>query len=139
MGGIQDQGFEDRRARLVAETTLEGRELGASYRAANPEGVRRFMAIEARNQPPPTRQALREPMTLERLETIRVPTLLVSGDEDVFAPPSHMRMMADRIEGARLEVIAGAGHCAYWEQPGAWNRIVIDFLHEVGRLEAKNL
>ena len=139
MGGIQDSGFEDRRARLVAETSVEERELGATYRAGDPEGVRRFLAIEAQNQPPPMRQSLREPMTLERLESIRVPTLFLSGDEDVFAPPPLMRMMADRVEGARLEVIAGAGHCAYWEQPDAWNRSVIGFLKEFASPQAKDL
>jgi pimeloyl-ACP methyl ester carboxylesterase len=38
-----------------------------------------------------------------------------------------MRQMADRIPGCAFEVIEGAGHCAYWEQPDAWNRIVIEF------------
>jgi pimeloyl-ACP methyl ester carboxylesterase len=73
------------------------------------------------------------------LKAVRVPTLFVSGNEDVFAPPSLMQKMTDRVEGARLEVIDGAGHCAYWERPDAWNRIVIGFLNEIGGLATQNL
>ena len=127
MGGVVD--FEAERARIVATTALEDRELGRTYRAANPEGVARFMAIEHHNDPPPTRQSLRAPMTLSRLEGMRVPTLMVSSDEDVFAPPPLMQQMADRIPGCQFAVIEGAGHCAYWEQPAAWNALVIGFIN----------
>lgn len=128
MGAVVD--FEAERARIVATIPLEDRELGPTYRANNPEGARRFMEIEHSNNPPPTRQKLRAPMTLSRLENMRVPTLMISSDEDVFAPPPLMQQMADRIPNCRFEVIAGAGHCAYWEQPDAWNRLVIGFVGE---------
>ena len=128
MGGISDAGFEDNRARVVAQMSLVEREIGPVYRANNPDGVRRFLEIEAQNQPPPTRQALRQPMTLASLEAINVPTLIVSSDEDVFAPPPLMGQMAERIPDCRFEVISGAGHSAYWEKPDDWNRIVLDFL-----------
>lgn len=131
MGAVVD--FEAERARIVATTALEDRELGRTYRATNPEGVRRFMEIEHHNDPPATRQSLRAPMTLSRLEGMRVPTLMISSDEDVFAPPPLMRQMADRIPGCKFEVIEGAGHCAYWEQPDAWNRLVIGFMSLVVR------
>jgi pimeloyl-ACP methyl ester carboxylesterase len=36
--------------------------------------------------------------------------------------------MAGRIPGCDFAVIAGAGHCAYWERPAEWNRAVVDFL-----------
>mgnify|MGYP003693534917 FL=1 len=36
--------------------------------------------------------------------------------------------MAGKIPGARLEVIAGAGHSANLDQPEAFNRALGDFL-----------
>ena len=42
----------------------------------------------------------------------------------------HDRYPADTIPNARFEVIAGAGHSAYWEQPDRWNNIVLNFLKE---------
>ena len=128
MGGIREIAAE--RASVVAGRSVEERELGDSYRAANPEGVRRWLAIEHGNDPPPARQQLRQPITFERLEGMRVPTLLVSSTEDVFAPPPAMRRMADRIPGCFFEVVEGAGHCTYWEQPEEWARIVTGFLRK---------
>ncbi|HWO72202.1 MAG TPA: alpha/beta hydrolase [Dehalococcoidia bacterium] len=135
-GGLSDPEFTALRARYVpADVSLrpvEERELGATYRATNPEGVRRFLAMESHSyRGEGARQALRVPLTLERIARISVPTLLVAGEEDVLAPPPVMRAIAERIPGCRFEVIAGAGHCAYWEQPQVWNRVVIDFLKTV--------
>jgi 2-succinyl-6-hydroxy-2,4-cyclohexadiene-1-carboxylate synthase len=59
---------------------------------------------------------------------MRVPTLIIAGDEDAYAPPPVMQAFAERIPDAEFRVIAGAGHSAYWEKPGAWNETVRDFL-----------
>jgi len=135
-GGISDPEFTALRDRLVPADVrtrpVEERELGATYRAANPEGVRRFLAMESHSyRGDGARQALRAPLTWERVARISVPAMLVAGEEDVLAPPPVMRAIAEHIPGCRFEVIPGAGHCAYWEQPAAWNRVVIDFLTAV--------
>jgi len=36
--------------------------------------------------------------------------------------------MAKKIAGARLEVIVGASHSANLDQPGAFDRVLLDFL-----------
>ena len=36
--------------------------------------------------------------------------------------------MAKKIPGARLEVIAGAGHAANLDRPEAFNRVLLGFL-----------
>jgi pimeloyl-ACP methyl ester carboxylesterase len=46
------------------------------------------------------------------LPSIRVPTLLLHGSEDEVVPVEVARYMAERIPGARLLEIAGAGHLA---------------------------
>lgn len=48
---------------------------------------------------------------------IQCPTLLVTGDEDVVAPPQTVRAMADRIKGAKVEVLRGCGHWTPVEKP----------------------
>ncbi len=62
------------------------------------------------------------------IERIAVPTLVVTGDEDTVYPPATAEAMARRIPGARLAVIAGAGHVSNLEQPEAFNGTVLGFL-----------
>lgn len=64
------------------------------------------------------------------LEKIAVPTHIVVGDEDQLTPPQMSRQMAERIPGARLTVIDGAGHLSNIEQPDKFNRAVLAFLLE---------
>lgn len=51
------------------------------------------------------------------LADLRVPTLLVWGGEDRVVPPECGAAYAARIPGARLEVVAGAGHLVEFEEP----------------------
>ena len=62
------------------------------------------------------------------LESIRVPTHIVVGDEDTLTPPALSRTMASRIPGARLTIINGAGHLSNIEQPEAFNKAALAFL-----------
>jgi pimeloyl-ACP methyl ester carboxylesterase len=64
---------------------------------------------------------------IDGLPGIRVPTLIIVGDQDqpFLAPCEYM---AKKIPGARLEVIRGAGHSSNLDQPGAFNRVLLDFL-----------
>jgi 3-oxoadipate enol-lactonase len=48
---------------------------------------------------------------------IECPTLLVTGDEDIVAPPQAVRMMGERIIGSRVEVLRGCGHWTPVEKP----------------------
>lgn len=52
------------------------------------------------------------------LASVRAPTLVVSGAEDVAAPPSVGARTARAIPGARLTVIRAASHFAHYERPG---------------------
>lgn len=62
------------------------------------------------------------------IENIRVPTLIVAGDEDKVYPPELARGMAQRIPGAELATMKGAGHLANLEQPEDFNRLLLEFL-----------
>jgi len=53
------------------------------------------------------------------LSALACPTLLVTGDEDVIAPPQTVRAMAARIPGAQVEILARCGHWTVFEKPEA--------------------
>ena len=107
----------------------EERELGKSFRASNPEGVKRFMEMEHRGRSDfSRRQKPRTPLKLAMLEKLKMPVLMIGSDEDVLSPPPLMRLLAERMPDCTFVEITGAGHCSYFEKPDEWNRIVVDFL-----------
>ena len=64
------------------------------------------------------------------LGEIRVPALVVVGEDDGISPPEEMRQIAEALPDARFELIADAGHMAPLEQPQAFNRALGAFLAE---------
>jgi 3-oxoadipate enol-lactonase len=61
---------------------------------------------------------------------IACPTLLVTGDEDVVAPPQSVRMMGEKIKGSRVEVLRGCGHWTPVEKPDECIGLLQKFLSE---------
>jgi 3-oxoadipate enol-lactonase len=66
--------------------------------------------------------------TMPRLHAITVPTLCLAGAADVSAPPNTLRAIADRINGARLEVVADAPHMLFIEHPRTVANVLTSFL-----------
>jgi 3-oxoadipate enol-lactonase len=64
----------------------------------------------------------------ERLDGIRIPTLVIVGDQDRVTPPMLSRDLSNRIAGSQLVEIHSAGHLANIEQPAAFNAAVDQFL-----------
>jgi 3-oxoadipate enol-lactonase len=63
----------------------------------------------------------------DRLATLRVPTLIVTGANDnTVAPANQARLLA--IPGSRQVVIPGAGHGVIADQPEAFNAALMGFL-----------
>lgn len=110
------------------------RELGPSYRAINPAGVAKWTEInELSETGRGARQKLVNVVTPEKLETLRVPTLLMTGSADMFTPPSVQRLIARHIPDNELLVAPECGHSIYWERPDLFNRAVLDFIGRHGR------
>jgi 3-oxoadipate enol-lactonase len=65
---------------------------------------------------------------LERLEKIRLPTLVVVGEEDPGTPVSAAKAIQERIPGSRLAIIPGARHLPNIEQEALFNRALFGFL-----------
>lgn len=70
---------------------------------------------------------------LQALREVAVPTLLLVGSEDPIVPVDAMREVNERIAGSELHVVPDAGHSAYFEQPGEFNRTVLAFLGRAAR------
>ena len=135
IGAVQDPEYLEmtRRIRPPGFDNLppEFREVGPAYRAGNPEGTARWVELEKISRPPGPRspaQPMRNHVTFAMLEAIQAPTLLLTGDADLYAPPPILKLFAARIKGSQTLVIPEAGHSAYWEQPEIFNRAVLDFL-----------
>jgi pimeloyl-ACP methyl ester carboxylesterase len=104
-------------------------ELGPSYRAANPEGTEQWSELNRKSVPQKgPRQKVANIVTPEKLATLKVPTLLMSGPADHSTPPSISRMLARQIPNCEVVIIEEAGHSSYWENPNAFNRAVLDFI-----------
>ena len=71
-----------------------------------------------------------------RLPSLRVPTLVVHGDHDRLVPVSNGRVVADRIPGARFQLIQNAGHILITDQPEACRRLMIEFLRQARKVES---
>jgi len=137
IGGVLDEDYLElgRRIRPPEFNALPAdvRELGPSYRAGNPDGTRRWLALERSNRSegaPPPAQTMRNRITFAMVETIKTPTLLLTGGADLYAPPPVMQLFVKRIKGSESVVVPEAGHSTYWEQPEAFNRAVLAFLRK---------
>ncbi|HEY4069885.1 MAG TPA: alpha/beta hydrolase, partial [Burkholderiaceae bacterium] len=64
----------------------------------------------------------------KRLSSIRKPTLLMVGEEDVLTVPAFSRLLAEGIQGAKLVVQPRAGHLNLIEQPEDSAQLILDFL-----------
>jgi pimeloyl-ACP methyl ester carboxylesterase len=64
----------------------------------------------------------------ELVGRIRKPTLVIHGDQDRLIPASNGRALAERIPGAKFELLEGCGHMPMWEKPEELARLVKTFL-----------
>ena len=71
------------------------------------------------------------PDSVETLKTINVPTLLVTGDEDILTGINEAELMRQHISGSQLRVIPKAGHYSPWEQPEEAGRMLRQFLERL--------
>jgi 3-oxoadipate enol-lactonase len=64
----------------------------------------------------------------DRVADIRVPTLVICGEEDKPTPPELSRELHAMIAGSRLALIPRAGHLTNLERPAEFNRLVEGFI-----------
>lgn len=131
--GVTDKSYLDRcsifRPAFFADLPKDFQELSPSYRAGNPEGAAAWTALAKTSMiGKRLNQKNANVITWAKVETIGVPTLLMTGDSDLWTPPSILRLQASHVKHAEVEVIREAGHAPNWEQPEAFNAALLDFL-----------
>jgi len=119
---IQPQSFRD----LPADV----REVGPAYRIANPQGLELWKEQEriSTDGRPRVNQTPVNDLTWDNIGRIAVPTQMVTGDADLYMPPPLVRLYASKLRACETAFVAEAGHAMYWEQPNAFNRLVLEFV-----------
>lgn len=114
--------FESMIPRLLGKTTRETR----------PDLVDGAMRMLRKMSPEDVAQVQRgmaeRPDSTETLKAINVPTLLITGDEDILTGVNEAQLMHQHIPGSQMRVIPKAGHYSPWEQPGEASRLLRQFL-----------
>jgi 3-oxoadipate enol-lactonase len=110
----------------LADATL-GRWLTPAFCAANPQRAAQIRATVATTTVAGYiggGQAIFEFDVRARLGSLRVPTLVVWGDEDPGTPPAGNAFIADHVPGAKRHVFAGARHVPMVECSVAFSRVM---------------
>lgn len=68
---------------------------------------------------------------MQKVNRIKVPTLLLCGSEDQMTPPNRSEYLRDQIEGSKLHILPGAGHMLMLEAPEETARLLGEFLNEI--------
>jgi 3-oxoadipate enol-lactonase len=117
--------FESMVPRLLGKTTRETR----------PDLVKGALRMMRKMSPEDVAQVQRgmaeRPDSVDTLKTINVPTMLVTGDEDILTGVNDAELMRQHITGSQLRVIAKAGHYSPWERPEEAGRLLRQFLERV--------
>lgn len=117
---------------------VEFAEIGASYRAGNPEGLATWQMLEHLAHPNGWQTA--QPWGAERnwktFGAMTLPILLQAGDCDMAPSPALQRLFTSKFPNWELRVIEEAGHAPYWEQPNAFNASVLEFISRHGAKKA---
>src|SRR4030095_5765418 len=71
------------------------------------------------------------------LPEIAAPPLLICGDEDPSLGP--MRVIAEKIKHAEFVLLSPAGHFGNRDQPGTFNRAILDFMARLAGLSPAGL
>jgi pimeloyl-ACP methyl ester carboxylesterase len=137
-------GAEARAARLQAANdvldrgtepfleTMVPRLLGKTTRETRPDLVDEALRMMRTMSPDDVAQVQRgmaeRPDSVATLNTINVPTLLVTGDEDILTGVNEAELMRQHVAGSELRIIPKAGHYAPWEQPEEAARLLRQFL-----------
>jgi pimeloyl-ACP methyl ester carboxylesterase len=75
--------------------------------------------------------------TIARLSTLRIPTLVITGDHEISFIAAASDTLARYIPNAKKVVIPNAGHGAHFVQPTTFNGALLDFFNEVERSKKK--
>lgn len=129
------QGWLDRAAAVRSDgmasivDAVVSRWLTTELAARDPELVARLRAMVSSIDPESYAQCCMAIASMDLrpdLGRIGAPTLVIAGAQDPATPPEHGRLIADAIDGARLEIVDPAAHLATYEQPARVATLLLD-------------
>ncbi len=117
--------FESMIPRVLSKSTLETRPdlvKGALHMMRN---------MSSENVAQVQRGMAERPDSVDTLKTINVPTLIVTGDEDILTGLNEAELMRQHISRSQLRVIPKAGHYSSWERPEEASKLLRQFLERL--------
>ena len=109
--------------------------LGKSTRETRPDLVEGALRMMRKMSPEDVAQVQRcmakRPDSVGTLKTINVPTLLITGDEDILTGVNEAELMRQHVSGSQLRIIPKAGHYSAWEQPQEAGKLLRQFLDQL--------
>jgi pimeloyl-ACP methyl ester carboxylesterase len=106
--------------------------VGSDTAAQRPEIVAELRAIGLAQKSAGIIEALRamrnRPDANSELPAIRVPTLILVGEQDAITPPDKAARLQSAIRDSELVAVPGAGHMSTLESPDAANQAIRHFL-----------
>lgn len=108
---------------------------GPRYVDRHRRRLKMFAAGRARNPGDPATvaaqwQANRDFDVSDRLGSIRVPCLIIHGDDDALCPPANAEVLQKRLPQSRMVRMSGAGHSPNIEAPDRFNEALGSFLND---------
>ena len=70
----------------------------------------------------------------DRIGQISVPTLVITGEQDILIPVELSRRLQEGVPGSEWRTVLG-GHAAIWEYPKPFNEAFLDFVRRHRALE----
>lgn len=70
---------------------------------------------------------------MDTVSDLRIPTLILCGEDDLLTPPKYAAFLQQCIQGATLMMVAEAGHMVMIEKPGETAQAVRVFLDGLGK------
>jgi len=111
--------------RLIGETTRKGR-------PDLVDGARQMMLKMSPEDVSLVQRGMADrPDSVATLKTINVPTLIVTGTEDILTGVAEAQLIQQNISGSELQVIPKAGHYAVWEKAEEAGKSLRQFLDGV--------
>lgn len=120
-GFLIDFMLENQTSPATKKDEARMRELRAMMERATPEGIAKTLKALAERRD-----------STDLLKEIDFPVLVVAGkDDERITPPSVVRRIAEGIKNARYHELENSAHLPPFENPEAFNRVLLDFLREV--------
>ena len=137
-GGIADPDMLADFARRAHKLPVNAanRALSENFRRQQPEKTFLYSALGA--IAPPPRETFADFLTdasgpaPSQVATVKAPTLVIVGAQDMVISPGNAETVAKCIPGAQLKIVPDAGHSVYFERPDIFNELVGEFLLQCG-------